>query len=428
MASEGIELTWPGKELPRAAAAAVPAFAPTEVYGDGGARGGQLYVGDNLAVLEHVRRTLGPAIDLVYIDPPFCTGNAFALQTLLSDSGSVQEVRRTQAYADRWERGLAGYLAWLEPRLRAIHQVLAPTGSLVVHLDWRAASHVRIVLDEIFGPERLRNQLIWYKGFRGTQARKIFQHAHDILWWYTKGDDYYWRQTHEAYRDQDLRRYNKTDGDGRRYALIKRRREDGTIYYGKTYPGEQGKWRNDVIADVPTMAATAPERTGFATQKPVRLLEILIESLCPEGGLAADFFCGSGTTLRAAARLGRRFLGADQEPIARNMTRRGLLAAVPDANLTVCRDAAPAPESGVPWLARERDGRVVLEPDAAARLLVDFWAVGTRRDDGALRPAWVSTAAPAAGDLPTASPPVPPGERATVLAASRDGTEWWTEL
>lgn len=422
-AGSRVVLLWPGKERPPPEPSA-RRFCASERYGPPSPPAGSLWAGDNLDVLDALARDGAAPIDLVYIDPPFCTGNRFLVKSMVENTASHQDVHHAAAFADCWEGGVAGYLEWLYPRLVRMHALLAPGGSLVVHTDWRVASHVRLVLDEIFGPERLVNELVWYKGFRGTRVRSMFQRAHDILWWYAKSDGYFWSQGYEPYRDAGMKRYNRVDAQGRRYARIKRRRTDGTIYYGHTYPGGEGKWRNDVIADIPTMAATSPERTGYATQKPLKLLTTLIESLCPPGGLVADFFCGTGTTLVAAASLGRRFLGADASPAALHFSRRRLLDEVPAASFTVLRPADALPVPGdADGLARQADGSLRLDAAAPENRLVDLWAAGPRTPGAVFAPAWVGVGTRGAPP-PATTPPLGAGPL-TVLLSARDGTERW---
>lgn len=419
-----------------------------ENAGNGTARS-RLYLGDNLSVLNTLQAEFAGRIDFIYIDPPFCSGSDFRIQTMLSDDGHRQTVHQQTAFSDKWGNGTAGYLEWLFPRLVLMHKLLKPTGNFVIHLDWRAASHVRLLLDHIFGQDRLMNQLIWYKGFRGTRAKHIFQHAHDILWWYSKSPDYYWAQGFEPYKDKNLSRYNQTDENGRRYARIKRRRTDGTIYYGKTYPGERGKFRNDVLADIPTMAATARERTGFGTQKPLKLLSVLLESLCPPDGLAADFFCGTGTTLLAASRMGRHFLGADQSGVARHLTCLRLLGETGDGHskcdkkkgsavsdgltipdgFTVYRDEAfgrpdskPLDQSDL--LVRTDTGSLKLRPAAGDDKFIAFWAVDAKDGQAVFRPDWFSMSHKSHA-LNRESPAFPDARPLRIMVSARDGREWW---
>ncbi len=437
---EEVRLVWPGKEAsPSESSPTGPSlrFRPAELYHGAAAEPvnptdapGRLYVGDNRDVLTSLQTELAGHVDFTYIDPPFCTGNQYQLKTVISDHETRQELHHAAAYSDRWEGGIEEYLSWLYPRIRLMYELLAPTGSFVIHLDWRAACHVRLLLDEVFGPQQLVNEIVWYKGFRGTRAQRVFQHAHDILWWYVKGEKYFWEQDFEPYKDREMRRYNKVDEHGRRYARIKRRRGDGSIYYGKTYPGTRGKWRNDVIADVPTMAATSAERTGFATQKPVRLLEILISSLCPPGGLVADFFCGTGTTLRAAARLGCRFVGVDQGSTAIHFTRRGLLAEQRCPPFTVFRppeEIPPAPNRKPSWLQRDRAGVLRLGRRGGDDQLLEFWAVGPGLGESVFSPTWFTCGNGPQG-LPTASPPFDPSQDVTVFLSGRDGRELWFQV
>lgn len=402
---------------------AARAFVATELYGAAAPAdpAGRVYHGDNLAVLDALAGKRSGGIDFIYIDPPFCTGNHYHVLRIAADEGGRQKLDRPGAYTDRFAGGLDGYIDFLAPRIARMRDLLAPSGSLVVHVDWRAASCVRLLLDRIFGPDRLMNEIIWFKGFRGTRIRRAFQHSHDTLWWYTKGGDYYWSQSCEAYRDRSMSRYNKVDEEGRRYALIKRRRHDGTIYYGKTYP--QGKWRNDVLADIPTMAATAPERTGYPTQKPRKLLDVLIASLCPPGGLVADFFCGSGTTLVAAAAGGRRFIGADQSPVALNFTRKRLACSSPEVSFAVMRPRRAAPRAGAPG-AGVRTPAGTLRRTGPAGETLDFWAAGPAAH-GVFRPAW-RAAASGKKTLPAESPPLAETGAIMVLLAGPDGREIWS--
>ena len=289
----------------------------------------KLIWGDNLLVMGSLLEKFAGKFDLIYIDPPFATGADFSFTAPIGEEGEEvykeQSVIEEKAYRDTWGRGLESYLQMMHDRLVLMRDLLSEHGSIVVHIDERVNALVRLILDEIFGEGQRRNEIIWYKGFRGTRAQGIFQHAHETLLWYSKSSDYIWNQTYEPYKDEDLRRYNRVDEQGRRYALIKRRRTDGTVYYGRTYPGDEGKWRNDVIPDVPTMAATSGERVGYDTQKPEALLDIIVTALSNEGDLVADFFCGSGTTLAVAEKLGRRWIGCDLSRWAIHVTRKRLL-------------------------------------------------------------------------------------------------------
>lgn len=268
----------------------------------------QLILGDNLEIL----RTLpSNFIDLIYIDPPFFSGRQYNVIW-----GDTNEVR---TFYDIWEGGIDSYLIWLNARLWEIRRVLKPTGSIYVHCDWHADHYIKTEMDKIFGYENFRSEVIWNKGFRGTESQKIFQRSHDVILWYSKTLDWIWNDQFQEYRDIDMKRYNKIDEFGRRYALIKRRKTNGTVYYGKTYPKELGKRVNDII-EVPIMASTSSERVGYPTQKPEALLEYIIKASSNEGDLVADFFCGGGTTLAVAMKLKRRFIGCDSSRVAISVT------------------------------------------------------------------------------------------------------------
>ena len=289
----------------------------------------KLIWGDNKLVMSSLLEKFAGKIKLIYIDPPFATGADFKVNIEIGEEGEEitkeHSILEEKAYRDTWGKGLDSYLQMMYERLVLMKELLAEDGSIYVHLDWHVGHYVKVMMDEIFGYENFRNEIVWNKGFRGTESKNIYQHAHDIILWYSKSDKYIWNQIGQPYRDEDLKRYNKIDDEGRRYALIKRRRTDGTIYYGRTYPKEEGKKIDDVISHVAVMASTAEERIGFDTQKPENLLKIFILASSNPGDLVADFFCGSGTTLAVAEKLGRRWIGSDLSRYAIHVTRKRLL-------------------------------------------------------------------------------------------------------
>jgi hypothetical protein len=159
-------------------------------------------------------------------------------------------------------------------------------------------------------------------------------------------------------------------------------------------------------------------------------LEILVQSLCPPGGLVADFFCGTGTTLRAAARLDRRFLGADQGPAAVHLTRRGLLAEENCPPFTVLRPSGQIPQKGKEapsWIRRERDGGLRLAQRQGDDQLLEFWAIEAGSKNPFFCPTWFTCGNGGKG-LPAASPPFDPADDLTVLLSGRDGRELWFQV
>lgn len=299
----------------------------------------KLIWGDNKYVLASLLQgdpsigleALAGKVNLIYIDPPFATGQDFSYQVRVGDQEWLKEasIIEETAYRDTWGRGLDSYLQMMYERLVLMRELLAATGTIYVHMDYHVGHYVKLMLDNLLGEDNCRNEVIWNKGFRGTESKSIYQHSHDSIYWYSKGNTYTWNQQGQPYRDESMGRYNQVDEEGRRFALIKRRRTDGTVYYGRTYPKDQGKSVNDVIDHIPVMAATSSERVAFDTQKPTALLELLISASSNEGDLVADFFCGSGTTLAVAEKLGRRWLGCDLSRFAIQVSRKRLLD-IPD--------------------------------------------------------------------------------------------------
>ena len=230
---------------------------------------------------------------MIYLDPPFFSGREY--------------VSNKMGFDDRWSGEISNYVSWIVPRLKECYRVLSIAGSLYLHCNWYADAHLRILLDEIFG-RQIRCEIVWDKGFRGTRRQWNWQQSHDLILYYTKSDQFVWNEQYQDYADVEMKRYNKRDESGRNFALIKRRRTDGSIYYGRTYP--RGKTMNDIVR-VPVLSATSKERVGYPTQKPERLLEILIRASTNAGEVVLDPFCGSGTTLVAANNLSRRWIGID---------------------------------------------------------------------------------------------------------------------
>ncbi|HAU07745.1 MAG: Adenine-specific DNA methylase [Candidatus Yanofskybacteria bacterium GW2011_GWF1_44_227] len=291
------------------------------IYGDNLLAMQALLAGDPSSGLPSMRGK----IDLIYIDPPFDSKADYRTKVTLPGVDLEQKptVIEQFAYADTWKDGTVSYLKMLYPRLVLMRELLSDKGTIYVHIDWHVGCYVRALLDDVFGKSNLINEIIWNKGFRGTESKKIFQHSHDSIFFYGKSQDYIWNQQGQPYKDESLGRYNKIDEEGKRYAEIKRVRTDGSIYYGKTYPNEDGKKINDVISHVPTMASTNSERIGYDTQKPEALLEILIKSSSNEGDVVADFFGGSGTTAAAAEKLNRNWIISDLgKPAAMIMRKR----------------------------------------------------------------------------------------------------------
>jgi len=236
---------------------------------------------------------------MIYLDPPFFSQKNYPI---------LRKNRKLErGFEDTWKGGVETYLAWMDPRLRECFRVLKKTGSMYLHCNSFANSHLRLLMDDIFS-RTIQSEIIWEKGFRGTERQRNYQQSHDTILFYTKSEKYVWNDQYQTYADPELGRYNQLDNKGRKFALIKRRRTDGNVYYGKTYP--LGKRINDVIR-IPLLSATSKERVGYPTQKPEALLELLTAASTNPGDLVLDPFCGSGTTSIAAERLGRKWIAID---------------------------------------------------------------------------------------------------------------------
>ncbi|MEP0841492.1 MAG: site-specific DNA-methyltransferase, partial [Phycisphaerae bacterium] len=247
-------------------------------------------------------------IDLIYIDPPFNLGADVTMAVAAGARGAVE----VPAYRDRWGRGADSYEQMMFERLMLMRELLSPTGSIYVHCDRRVNAALRLILDEVFGPDRLCNEIIWHYQ-SGGRGRGRFSMKHDTLFWYARGDRWTFNleaigQARGAARRNHMRR--QVGADGRTGFSIK---SAGKVY---TYYEDDLLTPADVWTDISHIQQKDPQRCGYPTQKPEALLERIIRACSNEGDLVADFFCGSGTTGVVAERLGRRWLLCDQSPPA----------------------------------------------------------------------------------------------------------------
>ncbi len=260
--------------------------------------------GDNLEVLASLERdpTVARQVALAYLDPPFGTGRDFG------------------AYDDRWP-DRATLVALLTPRLEAIHRLLRDDGSILVHLDHRIAHVIAVLLDGLFGPgdrdpkrnqptPGFRNEIVWAYGLGGSSDRN-YPRKHDVILWYTKGSRWTFDAPRMAARSMRMKGETKKQLD----VFLGPPRLDGD---------EMERASFGDVWDVAAINNMAKERTGYPTQKPLALLERLVAAHTLPGDLVLDPFCGSGTTLVAAQRLGRRALGIDQSAEALRISRERL--------------------------------------------------------------------------------------------------------
>jgi site-specific DNA-methyltransferase (adenine-specific) len=275
----------------------------------------RLLEGDCLALLPALD---AQSIDLVYLDPPFFTQSVQWLQT--------RDGSREFSFRDIWESD-AAYAEFMRTRLREVARVLRPSGSVFFHCD-RNASHIaRAVLDDVFGREQFRSEIIWtYR--RWSNSRKGLLPAHQTIYFYSRSDSYKFNTIYEEYSastnvDQILQRRVR-DGRGK---TVYQRDAAGDVVYGN----KQGVPLGDVW-DIPYLNPKAKERVGYPTQKPVLLLERIIRLCTDEGDWVLDPFCGSGTTLVAAKLLNRNAIGIDLSPEALKLAGERLVEPVRTAS------------------------------------------------------------------------------------------------
>lgn len=251
------------------------------------------------------------SFDLIYVDPPFNTGLVHGARRQ-----SGPRARGPSAYVDAWG-GLDGFLTMLRPRLHAWHAVLAEHGSLWLHLDYRAVHDVKGLADAVFGASSFRGEVIWVPG-NGARRSKGPSVTHQTILIYARHKEFTYNSADPAVREpyaatSRSMHFRHVDSDGRRY----REREIGGKSY--RYYEDQGRRLGSVWTDCPAMLANTPliaETSGYPTQKPLKLLERIVLLASNPGDRVLDPMCGSGTTLVAARKLGRRWMGIDQSPIA----------------------------------------------------------------------------------------------------------------
>jgi site-specific DNA-methyltransferase (adenine-specific) len=298
-----------------------------------------LFHGDALEVCDQLSSGKvggsGRRFDLVYLDPPFNVGGAFSARTRKGEArGQRNRSSGPLAYADAWG-GRDGFLAMLRPRLGAVRDLMAATASLYLHLDYRTVHYAKVLCDELFGAGAFRGEIIWAPG-NGARGRRGPSVTHQTLLLFTKDArpkaEFVWNAD-----DPDLREPYATTSMAMHF---RGRTSDGRVFRertiaGKTYRyyADEGRRRGSVWADIPAMSANTPllrQGTGYPTQKPEKLLERIVRAASHPGDVVVDLMCGSGTTLIAAARLGRRFIGGDLSPLAiRTAAARLLRAKIP---------------------------------------------------------------------------------------------------
>jgi len=335
----GVRLEWEGKspEVPRLrlplqvveTVCSPRADRGTIFQSDRGVADGwpnRLIWGDNLQVLATLAEELAGQVDLVYIDPPFDSRQDYKVEIGVGDQAvdqdyvKIQSMVEEKAYRDTWGGGRRSYLQMIYERLWLIRELLSQNGSLVVHLDWHQGHYVKSLLDEVFGEDAFRNEIVWwyYNKYQGNVNR--FASNHDVLLWYTRSDRYTFNKQQEE-REISIKQLKRVwDKEKRALVNAKDPVTGRVLYQDRTVRTLDDVWRLSML-----QPADQIENVRFETQKPLALAERVISAFSNDGDLVADFFCGSGTAVIAAERLGRRWIAVDIGRFAVHTTRKRLL-------------------------------------------------------------------------------------------------------
>ena len=401
------ELTWRGKQRATFAPASLAADSIVYPRGQGypNARvDNRLIRGDNLSVMTALLQNYEGRINLIYADPPFFTNKKFNTRIGRGeDSRKPNEWKLAEGYHDNWD-GLDSYLDFLYQRLAVMHRLLAPNGTLYLHLDWHADSYARLLLDEIFGADRLLNEIIWaYHG--PSPIKRAFNRKHDTLLAYVKSDHYTFNA--DAVREP----YNQNTVN-----TFKSSRRAG---FGKIPNLARGKVPEDWWY-FPVVARLHNERTGYPTQKPEALLERILLASSNPGDMVADFFCGSGTTPFVAAQYGRKFIACDESFRALHTTRKRL--ADLQKPFTLEHDSAlgssslPAPKS-IKMQASKNSVSI------KTRLDLDYWEVDPDWDGKMFKSAAQAIRPARSGEIPR-DLKIKPGRKVCIRAVTSNGRQY----
>jgi site-specific DNA-methyltransferase (adenine-specific) len=305
-----------------------------------------LYYGDNLEVLRlHVK---DESVDLVYLDPPFKSNADY---NILFEEHGTRAAAQIKAFEDTWEwnaesaaayqevveggtevakamlafRQMLGdtdmlaYLSMMAPRLVEMRRVLKVTGSLFLHCDPSAGHYLKLLLDAVFGPTQFRNEIVWHY-FNKLQGNiKRLASDHDLIFWYTKGRTFTFHPV-MVERVGGPQKMLKRRWDQPTQKLVNAKDEEGHVQYiERTHRMADDVWR------LPMLQPASSEKLGFPTQKPVALLQRIIEMATNPADLVLDPFCGCGTTIDAAERLGRRWIGIDITHLAIGLIKHRLV-------------------------------------------------------------------------------------------------------
>jgi adenine-specific DNA-methyltransferase len=337
----------------------------------------RLIWGDKKYILPSLLSEFAGQVNLIYIDPPFDTGADFSFMATVpghasSGDDSVSFVKEPsiieqKAYRDTWGRGLDSYLNWFYETVVLIYEILHETGSLYVHLDYHVSHYAKVVLDDVFGAENFKNEIVWKRSLPHNDPKK-YGAIHDSIMFYSRGETYDFNQQFtEQSEEYKKSHYTQRDAGGRIYRLqslsasglgparrfgdkviappkgthwrfsqdkIDELLEKGLIVFTNTgqpnfkryLDQSKGSALQSIWTDVNPLNPQALERLDYPTQKPEALLERIIRASSNEGDTVLDCFVGSGTAAAVAEKLGRRWIACDLSRFAIHTTRKRLLS------------------------------------------------------------------------------------------------------
>jgi DNA modification methylase len=377
-------------------------------------------------------------VDLIYIDPPFGTGQQqTATATLRARDrvpGRAPATIIHNAYADSMVDGEDAYLAWFHGVIVLLRDLLAPTGSLYVHLDWRFSHYARCILDEVFGRDCFQNQIAWcYR--EAINSTKRWNRKHDDILFYTRSATGFCFNSSEilnAHSESTVAKYRYEDTNGR-YRLMGRGIVGSPIQSARDVSPRWEKEHPELVYRHYLRAGTLPvdylqidvvnqaanERTGYPTQKPEALLDRLVRASSNSGDLVLDCFCGSGTTLAVAEKLGRRWIGVDDGGLAVSTSRKRLLGIAgyrPFVVQSIAEsEGPPAGDAQVDISVSGKDVEVHLRGLGAALLegqpdsakddplsWIDYWAIDWQYDGELFKNCWHAFRTRRTRDIPFA--------------------------
>ncbi len=287
----------------------------------------KLIWGDNKLILSSLKN--GPmrkeieaqgGLKLIYIDPPFDVGADFSMDITIGEGEDGEHfikkpsVIEEIAYRDTWGKGADSFISMIYERLKLMHGLLAEDGTIYVHCDWRVNSYMRLILDEIFGKDNFRNEIVWCTT-GATNVTSDFPKKHDTIYRYSKSDTYTFNkdEIRIPYAEGSLDRANRN--------VI----ASGGMAFDEIKLNEGGKVPEDWWVDIQRATRYPNEPVGYPTQKSIKLLERILKASSKKGDLVADFFCGSGTTLTVAENLGRKWIGADLGKFGIHTSRKRMI-------------------------------------------------------------------------------------------------------